>query len=264
MLVDQPKPQIRYQLLVIQRQKSDNLKWGTDFSIQKTDAAESADFVARLSNLVNVNFDIVSSFGVQFAASLNAELGMDKAKVLVDTTLNAISEEEITFQNTNTYRYRDVAIDAETGLYTGTTREITSGLVLKIKGWVSGDEMVTVSVNAKVSKQGAATSTDNTTSNPPPTSEKSVNTHVRSKSGQPIIIGGLLQSETDVTEKRVPFFGSIPLLGLLFRSEQITVTDTELVIYLIPFVEKSSNTMLDMEKRMRTYYQKYVSGEITY
>lgn len=265
LLIDQPKPQIRYQLLVVQHQRSQNLNLGTDFSIQKTDATQTADFVARLSNLVNVNFDIVSNFGIQFAANLSAELGMNQAKILVDTTLNAISEEEINFENTNTYRYRDVAIDVETGLYSGATREITSGLALKIKGWVSGDDMVTVAVTADVSKQGAVNSTDDTTSNPPSTSEKSVNTNVRTKSGQPIIIGGLLQSETDVIEKRVPFLGSIPLLGLLFRSEQITTTETELVIYLIPFVEKSAiPSTVDIEKKMLTYYQKYISGDILY
>ncbi len=263
-LIDQPKPQIRYQLLVIQRQRSDNLHWGTDFSITKTDAEPSADYSAQLSNLVNINFDIVSSFGIQFAGNLNAELGMDRAKVLADTTLNAISEEEITFENTTTYRYRDVAIDTETGLYSGATREITSGLTLKIQGWVSGDEMITVNVDAHVSKQGAVSASNDTTSAPPSTSEKSVNTHVRARSGEPIIIGGLLQSESDVIEKRVPFLGSIPLLGLLFRSEQITVTETEFIIYLIPFVEKPPAAMIDMEKNMRTYYSKYVSGETIY
>ena len=264
MLIDQPKPQIRYQLLVLQRQRSDNLHWGTEFSLTKTDASPSADYSAQLSNLVNINFDIVSSFGIQFAANLNAELGLDRAKVLADTTLNAISEEEITFENTTTYRYRDVAIDTDTGLYSGATREITSGLTLRIQGWVSGDEMITVNVDAHVSKQGAVSASDDTTSSPPSTSEKSVNTHVRAKSGQPIIIGGLLQSESDVIEKRVPFLGDIPLLGLLFRSEQITVTETEFIIYLIPFVEKPPATLVDMEKNMRTYYSKYISGDILY
>jgi type II secretory pathway component GspD/PulD (secretin) len=260
-IIDQPKAQIRYQLLVIQRQRSDNVHWGTDFSIIRTDSSPSADYSAQLSNLVNINFDIVSTFGLQFAGNLNAELGMNRAKVLADTTLNAISEEEITFENTTTYRYRDVAIDTETGLYSGATREITSGLRLNITGWVSGDEMITVNVDANVSKQGAVSSNNDAASAPPSTSEKSVNTHVRTKSGEPIIIGGLLQSESDVIEKRVPFLGDIPLLGLLFRSEQITVTETEFIIYLIPFVEKVPSSMIDIEKNIRSYYQTYVKGD---
>jgi Flp pilus assembly secretin CpaC len=86
---------------------------------------------------------------------LNLQLGEDKARVLADTTLNGISGQEIKFENTNTFRYRDITIDPETGkpFYTGTTREITSGLVLNINGWVSGDGMITMKVNAAVSKQ---------------------------------------------------------------------------------------------------------------
>ena len=42
-----------------------------------------------------------------------------------------------------------------TKLYDGVTREITSGLVLNIDGWVSGDGMITTTVNASVSKRGA-------------------------------------------------------------------------------------------------------------
>jgi type II secretory pathway component GspD/PulD (secretin) len=261
-LIDQPKQQIRYQLLVIQHQKSDSLNHGSNATITKTDSPEYTDFTATLSNLVNVDFDIVSQFGYQFAVKLNAELGENKAKILADTTLNAISGEEISFQNTNTYRYRDVGpVDNATGLFTSTTRELTSGLTLQINGWVSGDEMITVGVTAKVSKQGAVPTSNTTTTNPPSTSEKSVTTHVRSKSGEPVIIGGLIQTDTDVIEKRVPFLGKIPLLGLLFKTKQITVEETEMVIYLVPFVQKTSGTVADSEKRMRTYYQKYVSGE---
>jgi hypothetical protein len=53
-------------------------------------------------------------------------------------------------------------------------------------------------------------------------------------------------------------------LGLLFKSKQTTVEETEMVIYLVPFVQKPSSTIADSEKRVRTYYQKYVSGEILY
>jgi type II secretory pathway component GspD/PulD (secretin) len=262
-LIDQPKQQIRYQLLVIQHKKSDSLNWGSEISVLKTDAAESSDFLGVLSNLVNVDFNIVSQFGYQFALKLNAELGANKAKILADTTLNAISGEDISFQNTNTYRYRDVGpVDNATGLYSSTTRELTSGLTLQINGWVSGDEMITVGVTAKVSKQGSASSSSTITTTPPSTSEKSVTTHVRSKSGETVIIGGLIQTDTDVIEKRVPLLGRIPGLGYLFKNKQVTVEETEMVIYLVPFVQKSLSTIADSERRIRTYYQKYVSGEI--
>ncbi|MGI5093530.1 type II and III secretion system protein, partial [Treponema socranskii] len=93
--------------------------------------------------------------------------------------LNGISGEAISFSNTNVYRYRDIVKDNTNNVYSSTTREISSGLTLSIKGWVSGDDMITVAVDARVSKQG----TTNDTTVPPPTSEKKVTTNVRAKSG---------------------------------------------------------------------------------
>lgn len=259
-LIDQPKKQIRYQILVIQYQKTDSFNWGFGMSAKKTDDAPESFISGTMNNLLNVKFDIISQLGFQFAANLNTELGENRASILADTTLNGISGEDIKFQNTNTYRYRDVAIDAETGLYTGTTREISSGLVLDINGWVSGDEMITVSVDAKVSKQGAVPDSDSSTANtnPPPTSEKSVTTNVRTKSGKPVIIGGLLQKENDTTTKEVPGLGKIPIAGFLFKNQTETDATSEMVIYLVPFVEKQEQTALDYNNAIRNYYSKYI------
>lgn len=258
-LIDQPKEQIRYQLLVIQYQKNDSLNYHSSLSFNNSNEASSTAYSGAVGNLINIQFDIISKFGLQFAAALNAELGSNRARILADTTLNGISGETISFQNTNTYRYRDIAIDASTGLYTGTTQEITSGLFLQISGWASGNDMITVNVEAQVSKQGGNSSV-NTTDSLPTTSEKKVMTNVRAKSGEPVIIGGLLQTEIDEVDKKVPILGSIPLIGNLFRSKVSTTIETELVIYLVPFVEMKGNSSSEHDKQIRDFYQRYLGG----
>lgn len=262
-VIDCPKQQIRYQLLVLQRQKTQGLNWGASLTANNTDADPGYSWSGKLSNIFGINFDIISKFGVQFAGSLNAELGEGKSHVLADTTLNGISGEAVTFSNTNTYRYRDIIANATGDLYTSTTREISSGLVLSINGWVSGDGMVTVKIDAQVSKQGTAeTGTNQTdTTNPPPTSEKKVSTNVRTKSGEPVIIGGLFQQEEDITEKRTPFLGSIPLLGYLFKKKTVSMADTEFIIYLVPFVEKKAEEMLTEEQNLIRLIEKYKETE---
>lgn len=257
-LIDQPKKQIRYQILVIQYQKTDSFNWSAGMSIKKTDNSPASFIGGTINNLLDIKFDIISQLGFQFAANLNAELGKNRAKVLADTTLNGISGEDIQFQNTSTYRYRDVAIDAATGKYTGTTREISSGLVLKINGWVSADKMITVNVDAKVSKQGSVPKNPSVNTNPPSTSEKAVTTHVRTKSGSPVVIGGLLQNEKDTTEKKAPLLGQIPLIGYLFSSRVKTDATSEMVIYLVPFVEEQVKTLTDFDNALRNYYTKYI------
>jgi MSHA biogenesis protein MshL len=59
---------------------------------------------------------------------------------------------------------------------------------------------------------------------------------VRARSGQVIVIGGLMTTLKSNTDYQVPFLGSIPGLGNLFKSKQTTNTKTELVILLKPIV----------------------------
>jgi type II secretory pathway component GspD/PulD (secretin) len=262
-LIDQPKPQIRYQLLVMQYQRSDNISWTKGLKISSTDSNDPSSpqmFVGTFSNLVNINFDIITEFGYQFALQLNLQIGEDKAKVLADTTLNGISGQDIKFENTTTFRYRDTTIDPETGrpFYTGVTREITSGLVLNVNGWVSGDGMITMKVNAAVSKQDESGVNASATTNPPPTSERIVNTQVRTKSGTPIVIGGLLQVEKVENVKKLPILGSIPLIGKLFQDIVIQDNTTEMVIYIVPYVHNGLVQTTDYAKKNSEYLKKYV------
>ena len=254
-LLDQPKPQIRYQILVIQYQKSNNLQWGSSITVNPQG---NEHISGSFANLLNVHFDVISGLGQNFAMQLNGQLGDDKARVLADTTLNGLSGQEIKFENTNTFRYQDVAIDPETGkpLYTGTTREINSGLNLGISGWASGDGMITMKVQAAISKRddAAANST-----NPPPTSERSVNTQVRTRSGSPIVIGGLMQTEKSTSVRRVPILGHIPLLGLLFQSRVHSDITTEMVIYIVPFLHGEIPDG-SYDKRNEGYYRRWFRG----
>lgn len=254
--IDRPKQQIKYQLLVIQRQKTGGLNAGSSFSAENTDSGAGSSWSGMLSNIFSINFDIISKFGVQFAGSLNAELSEGKSRVLADTTLNGISGESLSFSNTNTTRYRDIIVDTKGDLYTSTTREISSGLTLSINGWAGGDGMVTVKVDAQVSKQGSSESSSGSNAAdamPPSTTEKKVSTNVRTKSGEPVVIGGLFQTEEEISEKRVPLLGKIPLLGWLFKKKVISAVETEFVIYLVPSVENMAEreTLSEKENLLR-------------
>ncbi|NLM01504.1 MAG: hypothetical protein GX220_08655 [Treponema sp.] len=256
--IDVPKEQIKYQILVIQRQKTDGVNWGTSFEANSTVEESGYTWHGLLSNIFNINFDIIAQFGVQFAGKLNAELSEGKSKVLADTTLNGISEETINFSNTNTYRYRDIVLGKDGDVYSSTTREIASGLMLDIKGWVSGEGMVTVKIDAQVSKQGNVNSSSKTeTATPPPTSEKKVSTTVRTKTGEPVIIGGLIQKEIDTSEKRVPILGVIPLLGNFFKTKTTSTAETEFIIYLVPLVEKNNAEYLTETENLKRLQKKY-------
>ncbi|MEI6564804.1 MAG: secretin and TonB N-terminal domain-containing protein [bacterium] len=57
-------------------------------------------------------------------------------------------------------------------------------------------------------------------------------TQVLLKSGQTLVIGGMLKDKKQSTQLKVPFLGSIPLLGVLFRRDTVSTEKTELLIFL--------------------------------
>lgn len=249
--VDIPQKRIRYDMLIVQFQKTANLNWSLKFEADNLVPGHRTLLTGALANLLNLNFDVVTVFGYLFALKFNTALAENKASVFADTTLHGVSGENIQFRNTSTYRFRDSTIDPETGepKYTGVTREIVSGLVLDINGWISGDGMITTTVTASVSKQGVDVSA--TTGNPPPTSEKLITTQVRSRSGEPVILSGLTQNDSTISDEGIPFLKRIPILNRLFSTYLKTDEQSEMVIYLVPHLEKDSddeNEALNLEK----------------
>lgn len=65
---------------------------------------------------------------------------------------------------------------------------------------------------------------------------KHVKTQVLVDNGGTVVIGGILESTDKQDEARVPGLASLPGLGRLFQSEQITQRQTELLIFVTPRV----------------------------
>jgi hypothetical protein len=236
-IIDRPRPRIRYDLFIIQVQDSSNFNWDVGAEVRRLRFGDRTMVTGQFGNLLSLNFDVITVFGYQFAAKLSTAITENHANVFADTTLFGLSGQEIKFQNTSTYRYRDSNVDPDTGrpIYSGITREIVSGLVLEINGWVSGDGMITTTVVASVSKRGADVSS--TIGNPPPTSERVLTTQVRARSGETVVLSGLRQNDSTIVEQRTPFISKVPILGWFFKSRNTTTENTQMIIYLVPHVD---------------------------
>jgi pilus assembly protein CpaC len=63
---------------------------------------------------------------------------------------------------------------------------------------------------------------------------RNVKTEVELGEGQSFAIGGLLDNRENETFQKIPFIGSIPILGKLFQSETKSKTNTELIVIVTP------------------------------
>ncbi|MFZ2356762.1 MAG: type II and III secretion system protein, partial [Candidatus Omnitrophota bacterium] len=83
-------------------------------------------------------------------------------------------------------------------------------------------------------------------------------TNVMVRDGETIAIGGLRKKENTVTVNKLPIIGSIPLVGILFKKTIKSQVDTELIIFVTPylaadikFVEKGKKYLERIEEMDR-------------
>jgi len=78
------------------------------------------------------------------------------------------------------------------------------------------------------------------------TNERILETTVIVDDGQILVLGGLLEDVMRESEQRVPFLGSIPGLGALFRSRKTDLVKTNLLVFIRPkILRDASQTSLE-------------------
>ena len=73
----------------------------------------------------------------------------------------------------------------------------------------------------------------------PVVATREAETQVMVKSGQTVVIGGMIRESKKTTQLKVPFLGSIPLLGILFRRDTVSTEKIELLIFMTATVRGS-------------------------
>lgn len=73
-------------------------------------------------------------------------------------------------------------------------------------------------------------------------------TVIRARSGDVVVIGGLMKSDTSEQVSKVPLLGDVPLLGQLFTNKVKAVQKTELVILLKPTVVEGDTWTQELKR----------------
>ncbi|HSV42978.1 MAG TPA: TonB family protein [Candidatus Bathyarchaeia archaeon] len=138
------------------------------------------------------------------------------------------------------------------------------GVQLSVTPEIKDDEKIDITLNVSVSDIGAmyGENASFTTT--------STNTKVLLDDGQTVILAGLIKQGQSITENKVPFLSSIPLIGIFFRYKQyIENPDTELVISLTPRIRRQKNKLKtqqeveEEEKAKRAAAQEDVVQKVT-
>lgn len=233
MEVDIPQAQVILEAKIIEIAKDAMQDLGVDWTDRVSlDFQESQ----RLRELDDPMENVPSPFNIyritrnalSFSADINLLEKKGKARILSNPRITTMNEKPAMIFVGEKYPYVVSVVDG------GTTTESVQfehlGIALRITPSIIEDEFVVVQVEPEVSYITGFVG------DYPRVNSRSAVTHVRIKNQQPFVIGGLLDQKESTVVSKVPFLGSLPMLGKLFTSDATEVKNSELLIVVIPTI----------------------------
>ena len=107
-----------------------------------------------------------------------------------------------------------------------------AGVVLTVTPRIGEQGTVALEVKQEVNQIGTATPPSNSLS----IIKREAETSVVLINNQTLVLGGLIQEKRNVTDRGIPFFKDIPLIGFLFGFKERTINKTDLLILITPRV----------------------------
>jgi len=202
---------------------------------------EGVDLLQGLVGLESPTIGVaqVDLNGVSFAATIQALQTNSNANLLSTPSLITLDNEEAKIVVGNEVPFRTGSFsttgDGSDNPFTTIQREDV-GLQLTVTPHVHDGETVRLEVNQEITNIVPEAPIGSAGFSDVVTSKRTIETAVLADDRQTIILGGLIQDDVTVNNARVPFLGSIPAVGWLFRSESKSNTKRNLLIFLRPTV----------------------------
>ncbi len=254
---------VRLGVQVIELNRSDVEKLGVKWS---QDVAYTQPAASFASNRYGAGIrDALFKWGTtvnrsSVTADINALVQKKRARVLAEPKLvTASGKEASSLIGLEVPILTATSVDVQTDTVSTNVQYRKTGVLLKITPTAhSGDQhgKITTVIEAEISSisddanASLSLPVGATTIKVPGFKVRRVNTQVTAGSGETIMIAGLLESEDTKNIDQIPAFGSIPVIGRLFRSPEISSSQQEILIAVTPELEEENQEDPTTEKIM--------------
>jgi len=201
---------------------------------------------------VSVGTDGKVTVGYPGVINIDAVKKTGKVKIRSQTALEAQNNKEATVSIVN-----EIPIQKSTIQGSGTSRDVIQnldrmdvGIKLKLTPYIIPGGEVRMVLNPSIE---AVIDSGPTGQYAPTIAKRDVSTTVTVRDGRTIVIAGLTREDNTKVVRRVPYLGSIPLIGFLFRKTSDSVEKTNLLIFVTPRIvddiDKADVVMKNWEKK---------------
>ena len=278
--LDIPRSMVYIEALIMEVKVGKDFRLGTewravgDASIGNRDAAYGGGFVNQPEQSALTNFgtgvppagfslgvftQAIDIAGVQFnnlTAVVNAFQDDEDVNILSTPQILTTDNEEAKINVGENIPYQTRVSTSENETFnTFEYRDV--GTVLTITPHISKDRLVRLSISLEV-KNVSSTSLDLQ----PTTGVRTIDTTAIVKDTHTIVIGGLIDDKTSISEFKVPLLGDIPILGWLFKSRSTSRQKTNLFVFLTPRVVQTPAEAADIYSQKKGHIDKVREGQI--
>lgn len=251
--LDRPVAQVLIKVLIAEVTHDSSIDFGTEFSVLNLRAS-------GLGQQGGTNFNIptegVSATGLvvqileeDFTAAVRALETAGKLDVLSRPYILASDNQVASITVGQEVPFITNSRITDLGGIINTIEYGDIGILLDVIPHINPDGLVILDVAPEISTLTGTTVPISELVNAPVIAKRSALSRVGVRSGQTIVIGGLMEDRKTQTINRVPILGSIPILGHLFKRTQNTKVKTELLIFLTPHVASDPDLLENMTEQ---------------
>lgn len=235
-MIDRPVPQVLIEALVVDFKNDAKDEIGVSVTNGTNAYFPDLDITLEGNRGDDGHFRI-GRLPSNFALRVRALAEQGKARIISKPLVATLSGHEayIEVGLTQSFKLSSEYLVGETTPRQQTTERIETieaNISLRVIPWVTASGEITTYIEP-VFNSFLGQVEDNV---PPPISTRRLQSTVRLRDGETIILGGLIEETLRRTDRGIPGISRIPLLGHLFKNFSRDFTNAELVIYLTPHV----------------------------
>ena len=263
--IDTPPKQILIEVTIAELTLSDELKYGLEWYLKHT----SSDLIGNISFLsgsggagaAGVLYTLTGTSG-RFQAILSAFASKNLVNIISTPHIVVLDGKSANI-NVGTQvpvvTSESTSPDLAAGNQPSILRNIqyrSTGVNLNVTPTITSQGKLRIKVNQSLSEvQGYAPGL-----NSPIILNRSINTEVTLRSGETVLLGGLISETEGGGENKVPGLGDIPILGNLFKIRSKERKKTELIIEITPYILDNSDELDELTRKFiqtTNIFQKY-------
>ncbi|MBO9482803.1 type II secretion system secretin GspD [Salinisphaera sp. G21_0] len=206
--------------------------------ITTTNPDKDGDYTALAAALAKVSGAAFSITSGDWTALLQAVTTSSQSNVLATPSLLTLDNEEASFivgDEVPTLTGSTPSSGNDNPYQTIERKEV--GVKLTVTPQINAGDAVKLTIEQEVSSVNGRTPVDVTFAT------RKVKTSVMVKTGDTVVIGGLLDENVQESVSKVPLLGDIPVLGHLFRSTSSKKVKKNLMVFLRPTIIRDDLTM---------------------